>query len=178
MRKKHSRVATLDFRRANFKLFKELFRRVPWKSTFEGLGVHECWSVFKNDLLEAQEQAIPLCCKSSKRGRRPAWLNREFLMELKRKKELCDLWKRGQASQEEYGAVVPLCREKTQKAKAQLQLKLASVVSDNKKVFFKYIHSNRRSKENIGPVLVEDGNLTNGDEEKAEAFNAFFCLSL
>ncbi|XP_040977464.1 uncharacterized protein LOC121232961 [Aquila chrysaetos chrysaetos] len=82
MRKQDSRVATLDFRRANFKLFRELLSRVPWESAFEGLGVHECWSVFKQHLLEAQE--------------------------------------------------------------------------------------------NIGPILVEDGHLTNRDEEKAEAFNAFF----
>ncbi|KAK4806138.1 hypothetical protein QYF61_001061 [Mycteria americana] len=95
MRKKDSRVATLDFRRANFKLLGELISRVPWESAFEGLGVHECWSAFKNHLLEAQEQAIPLCRKSNKWGRRPAWLKRELLVELKRKKKLYDLWKRG-----------------------------------------------------------------------------------
>ena len=88
MRKKDSRVATLDFRRANFTLFRELLSRVPWESAFEALGVHECWSFFKNHLLKAQEQAIPLCPKSSKQGRRPAWLNRELLVELKRKKKL------------------------------------------------------------------------------------------
>ena len=92
-RKKDSRFATLAFRRANIKLFRELFNRVPWECAFEGLGVHECWSVFKNHRLEAQEQAIPLCRKSSKRGRRPAWLNRELLVELRRKKKLDDLWK-------------------------------------------------------------------------------------
>ncbi|GAB0209633.1 mitochondrial enolase superfamily member 1 [Grus japonensis] len=138
-------------------------------------GVHECWSVFKNHLLEAQEQAIPLCRKSSKQGRRPAWLNRELLVELKRKKKLYDLWKQGQASQEDYRAVVRICREKTRKAKAQLELKLASVVSDNKKVFFKYVNSKRRSKENIGAILVEDAHLTNRDEEKVEAFNVVFA---
>ena len=58
MRKKVSRVATLDFRRANFKLFRELVSRVSWESAFEGLGVHECWSVFKNHLLKAQEKEI------------------------------------------------------------------------------------------------------------------------
>ena len=63
MRIKDSRVATLDFRRANFKLFRELFSTVPWESAFEGLGLHECWSLFKNDLLETQEQVIPLCHK-------------------------------------------------------------------------------------------------------------------
>ena len=54
-------------------------------------------------------------------------------------------------------------------------MKLASVVSDNRKGFFKYVNSKRRSKENIGPIPVEDGHLTNRDEEKAEAFNVFFA---
>ena len=58
-------------------------------------------------------------------------------MELKRKKKLYDLWKQGQASQEAYTAMVRISREKTRKAKAQLELKLASVVSDSKKGFFK-----------------------------------------
>ncbi|GAB0176274.1 mitochondrial enolase superfamily member 1 [Grus japonensis] len=66
-------------------------------------------------------------------------------------------------------------REQTRKAKAQLELKLASVVSDNKKGFFKYVNSKRRSKENIGPILVEDGHPTNKDEEKAEPFNVVFA---
>ena len=86
MRKKDNEVAALDFRRANVKLFRELFSRVPCESAVEGLGVHKCWSVFKEQLSEAQDQAVHLRHKSSKQGRRPAWLNRELLMELQRKK--------------------------------------------------------------------------------------------
>jgi len=76
--------------------------------------------------------------------------------------------------QEDYRAVVHICSEKTQKAKAQLDLKLASEVSDNKKGF-KFTHSKRRSKENTGPILLEDGHPISRDEKKAEAFNAFFA---
>lgn len=86
MRKKASRVATLDFKRANLKLLSELGSTVPLESDFEGLGIHECWSVFKNHILEAQEQSIPLCQKSSKRGRKLAWLNRELLSDLRQKR--------------------------------------------------------------------------------------------
>lgn len=56
-------------------------------------------------------------------------------MELRRKKKLYDLWKQGQALQEDYRAMV-WRRHK----KPKLELKLASVVSD-KKGFFKYINS-------------------------------------
>lgn len=51
--------------------------------------------------------------------------------------------------------MVSICREKTQKAKAQLELKLASVMSDNKKGFLKYVDNRGRCKENIGLYLLK-----------------------
>jgi len=33
--------------RADFRLLKELLRKVFSKSIFEGIGVHECWSTFE-----------------------------------------------------------------------------------------------------------------------------------
>lgn len=64
--------------------------------------------------------------------------------------------------------------EEDTKGQSQLQLKLASAVSDNKKGFLKHINDKRRSKENIGPILVGDGHLPNRDEEKAEVFSVYF----
>lgn len=71
---------------------------------------------------------------------------------------------------------VRICRKKTRQAKAQLELTLASGVSDNEKDLFKYVNRNRRSMENIRLILEEDGHLTSKDEKKAETFNAFFAL--
>ena len=68
-----------------------IFSGVPWQSAFAGLGVHECWSVVKKRRLKAQEHAIPLCRQPSKRGRPPAWLNRELVVELSSKKRWDDL---------------------------------------------------------------------------------------
>ena len=93
---------------------------------------------------------------------------------LKREKKLYGLWNQDQALQEDYRAVTHICRENTRKAKAQIELKVASVVSDNKKGFLKYGNSKRRSKENVISIL--DGHLSNRNEEKAEC-SMFFCLS-
>ncbi|KAK4823371.1 hypothetical protein QYF61_001719 [Mycteria americana] len=41
-----------------------------------------------------------------------------------------DLWKKGQATQEDYKDVVRLCREKRRKAKAQLEFNLATAIKD------------------------------------------------
>lgn len=60
-------------------------------------------------------------------------------------------------------------------AKAQVELKLASTVVDNKKAFVKYVNSKRRTKENIDLLLDEVGHLTNKDGDKAETINAFLA---
>jgi len=83
-----SRIKTLDLRRANFGLFKELLGGILWARTLEGRGVQECWSLFKRHFLHAQERCIPLRKKSSKGGRRPAWLNKELLAEIRWKRKV------------------------------------------------------------------------------------------
>ncbi|XP_052628596.1 uncharacterized protein LOC128134646 [Harpia harpyja] len=170
-RKTASKTSTLDMGRADFRLLRGLVSKVPWESAFEGIGVHECWSLFKSHLLRAQEQAIPKCQKSCKWGRRPAWLSRDHPLEFMQKKKVYRHWKQGQATWEDYRDAVRHCREKICVAKARLEFKLASTVKDNKKSFLKYDNSKRRTRGNIDEV----SQLTNRDADKAEMFNATFA---
>jgi len=85
------------------------------------------------------------------------------------------MWKEGQATWEEYRKVVRACRDAMRKAKAHLELNLARDVEDNKKGFFKYISSKRKTRENVGPLLDEMGALVTEEAEKAELLNAFFA---
>ncbi|GAB0182598.1 mitochondrial enolase superfamily member 1 [Grus japonensis] len=98
-----------------------------------------------------------------------------FLEKLKGKKEIYRMWKKGLATWEEYRNIVRVCRNATRKAKAHLELNLARDVKDNKKGFFKYISSKRKTRENVGPLLNEVGALVMEDTEKAEILNAFFA---
>ncbi|KAK4818853.1 hypothetical protein QYF61_020072 [Mycteria americana] len=54
-----SRTATLEFRRVDFGLFRRLVDRVPWEAALTGKGVQEGWTFFKEEVLKAQEQAVP-----------------------------------------------------------------------------------------------------------------------
>ncbi|KAK4810539.1 hypothetical protein QYF61_004502 [Mycteria americana] len=170
-----SKTATLEFWRADFGLFRRLVERVPWEAALMGKGVQEGWTFFKEEVLKAQERAVPRCRKMRRRGRRPAWLTRELWLKLRKKRRVYDLWKKGQATQEDYKGVARLCREKIRRAKAELELNLAAAVKDNKKYFFKYISSKRRAKENLQPLVDGGGNTVTKDEEKAEVLNAFFA---
>ncbi|KAK4831199.1 hypothetical protein QYF61_016036 [Mycteria americana] len=105
----------------------------------------------------------------------PAWLTRELWLELRKKRRVYDLWKKGRATEEDYKGVARLCREKIRRAKAELELSLAAAVKDNKNHFFKCISSKRRAKENLQPLVDGGGNTVTKDEEKAEVLNAFFA---
>ena len=68
-------------------------------------------------------------------GKTAAWLNRELLLGLRKKRRVYHLWKKGQVTQEAYRGLIKSCREEIRKAKAQLELRLAIIVKDNKNVF-------------------------------------------
>uniref|UniRef100_A0A8B9PUS7 Immunoglobulin C1-set domain-containing protein n=1 Tax=Apteryx owenii TaxID=8824 RepID=A0A8B9PUS7_APTOW len=102
-------------------------------------------------------------------------MSKELLAKLNQKKEVYRRWKGGQATWEEYRNVVRGCRDARRKAKAHLELNVASDVKDNKKGFFKYIGSKRKTRENVGPLLNGVGALVTKDAEKAELLNAFFA---
>jgi len=91
----------MDFQRADFRLFRTLVERVPWERLLKGKGVQAGLTFFKEEVLKAQEQAVPMCHKTNRQGRRAAWLNREFLLRLKKKRGVYHLWKKGQETQME-----------------------------------------------------------------------------
>jgi len=101
-RRVHSKLTALDFRTADFVLFRNLLGRVPWDKVLEGRGAQESWLMLKDHLLQAQEQCIPTKGKSGKSARRPAWMNKELLDKLKHKKEAYRGWKQGQVPWKEH----------------------------------------------------------------------------
>ncbi|GAB0187153.1 hypothetical protein GRJ2_001180600 [Grus japonensis] len=113
VRRAHSKLTTLDFRRTDFGLFRDLLGRVPWDKALDGRGAQDSWFVFRDHLLQAQEQ-----CKKSKSARSPAWMSKELLGKLKHKKEAYRGWKQGQVAWEEYREIVWATREQIRKAKA------------------------------------------------------------
>ncbi|XP_065440587.1 mitoferrin-1 isoform X1 [Chrysemys picta bellii] len=173
-RRENSKIETMDFRKADFGKLRELIGKVPWESRLRGKTTEESWQFFKGKLLRAQKQAIPLVRKDRKCCKRPPWLNHEILHDLKNKKESYKKWKLGQITKDEYRQTTQECRGKIRKAKAQNELKLATGIKGNKKTFYQYIRSKRKTKDRVGPLLSEEGETVTGNLEMAEMLNDFF----
>jgi len=71
-RRARSRITTLDFRRANFGLFKDLLEGTPWVRALKVREVQESWWQLKHHFLYAQDWCIPMTKKPSKGGTRSA----------------------------------------------------------------------------------------------------------
>ncbi|GAB0175988.1 mitochondrial enolase superfamily member 1 [Grus japonensis] len=81
----------------------------------------------------------------------------------------------GQVAWEEYRETVRAAREQVRKAKALTEISLDRDVKDNKKSFYKYVSDKRRTRENVGPLRNETGDLVTQDMKKAEVLNDFFA---
>lgn len=60
----NDRVMTLDFRRRNFSLLRELLNKIPWDATMRWKRAQKTWMIFKEILLRAQQKPILLCRKT------------------------------------------------------------------------------------------------------------------
>ncbi|KFO78572.1 hypothetical protein N303_07682, partial [Cuculus canorus] len=168
-------VRTLNFRKADFQFFKELVSRTFWDMVLGIKGAEQRWQIFKEAFHEAQECSVPVCRKSGREGKRPAWLSQDLLVNLKNKRELHRQCKKGQGTWDMYRDTAQLCRDEVRKAKVQLELNLAREVKTNKKGFYRYINQKRKVIENVPPLIVGNDDLVPTDEEKAEVLNDFFA---
>ncbi|KFO72886.1 hypothetical protein N303_04111, partial [Cuculus canorus] len=166
-------VRTLNFRKADFQLFKVLLGRTSWDMVLRDKGAEQSWRILKEAFHRVQESSVPLCRKSGRKGKRSACLSRDLLVKLKKEEELHRQYKQG--TWDVYRDTALLCRDKVRKAKAQLELNLGREVKTNKKGFYRYINQKRKIKENVPPLMTGIGDRVTTDEEKAEVLNNFFA---
>ncbi|KFR07546.1 hypothetical protein Y956_13252, partial [Nipponia nippon] len=170
-----SKVRTLNFRKANFQLFKELVNKTPWETALRDKGAEHSYQIFKEAFHRGQELSILRCKKSGKESKQPTQMSQDLLLKLKGKKEMHRQWKQGQVSLEEYRDAAQLGRDGIRKAKVQRELNLARDAKNNKTGFYRYVSQKRKFKESAPPMMNKTGKRITTDEDKAEVLNKYFA---
>ena len=76
-----------------------------------------------------------------------------------------------------YRETVQAARDHVWKAKAPTELNLTRDVKGNMISFYRYIDDKRKTRENVGPLSKEVGDLVTQDMQKAEVLNDFLPQS-
>lgn len=173
MRKRDSKASTWTMKRAAFRLLRQLLSKVPGENVFEGTGVHQCWALWKHHLLRAQEQAMPKCQKPSRRGGRPACLDRHLLWERGWKKELCAPWNPGQEKNTQMllatvGRNLVWRKRSGTRRWPEMWGTIGRVVLNT--LFGEKNQQTNHCRNNIVPFQDVDGHLRNTDRDTAKVF--------
>lgn len=83
-----------------------------------------------------------MCCKPVQG--RLAWMNSKLPLGFRKQQSVQLLWKKGQATQEDYKDVMRLIREKTRKVEVQLEVNVAIGMKVKNKCFSKIINNKKR----------------------------------
>ena len=173
MRKESSKVQTLDFRQAEFGLFRELVGVIPREAALKGevaqgsrqdfkdppstravcLNMQENEQIYEEPSLTKQgtQSGGPNIKRQRTRGGSRARLQRRNLEMLP-------------------GHIANGIR----KIKAQLELRFPRDVKGNKKRFYCYISNKRLTKENVCLMLSGLGDIVMMETDKSEVLKAFF----
>lgn len=147
---------------------------VTWDKAMEGRGAPESWSVFKDHLLQAQEQCIVRKRKASKNVRWLLGINKLFLDLRRHEKKFCQDWKQERVTQEDYKGIVQANRDQVRKARTQIEVNLSRAIKGNKKKFYRYTSRIRMSGRMQAHTEKKLETWSQRDTEKAEVLNNFF----
>ena len=168
-RKPHTR-RIWHYRDADFEMANDLLDNTPWASLLSSEDVNTSWINWKSSFLKIMSLCVP--SKTISLKKRPPWLSKKLLVEMKKRNALYRKAKR---------TAKPSVRElyKTQRNKVTCLLKTAKVTyysslnTANPKKFWSAVRSLNQPTDTI-PNLSHNGSSTTNDKEKAETLNSFF----
>ena len=168
------KIESFDFGRANWIGLNKDLLEIDWNERFKERSVHEMWSILVEVLEEKKREYIPLKSKIGKK--KPIWMNYKACKALKRKYRMWKLYKdspEGEKFERFKRARNEAVRE-LRKSKKLFEEKIAKNIRTDSKSFFSYARKNYVSRERIGPLKNDEGELVQGNEEMCEVLNKAF----
>lgn len=127
-------------------------------------------------MLKAQKQVLKYAERWAGIKDQPGWT--ELWLELRKKKSVYDLWKKGQATQNNYKMLWGCARTKLEGQKPNLSSICLLLLKIIKQCFYKYINKKRKTKENLHSLLDMRENIVMEHKGNTELVNASFGLNL
>jgi hypothetical protein len=160
-----SALHRLDYNKANFKEIREELNSIDWQSRPLPLSANEAWNLFRDTVLQSLHKHAPI----KKKG---TVLNKPLRMIYKAQKAVNKKYATfGKYKSNQHPACKKAnlaAKDEIRKAKLNFESKLAANIKSNKKSFYAYVNSKKRSHPTSGPLRNGNGDVISSPKDLAE----------
>ena len=163
-----------DYRKADYGGIKSELS-VDWVNLLGNLDTNDSWNLVNKMLADAVKKFVPIRKRRSKN--KPMWMTTSVMKEVKKKKKLWNTYKKSRQDidllnfQEQQKKTKNLIH----RAKVEFEYNLAEGIKDNPKSFYSYVRSKQKTKDVVGPLKSEIGDLVTDSKEMADLLNNYFA---
>ncbi|MES9884664.1 MAG: reverse transcriptase family protein, partial [Sedimenticola sp.] len=165
-----------NFFKGKYEKVNENLRRVEWEEvTGEDSSTNEAWGGLA-DIIETEiNENIPVC-KTSDRKYDTPWITKTAVdaVRNKRRKWIKYINQKSEENKEIYNSARNRASIEIRKAKVCYEKQLAENIKNDEKCFWRYVKSKTKTKDVVGNLEGENGNLVTESSERAEILNQFF----
>ncbi len=166
---------TPDMRKANWDEINSELVKVNWKNIFDKLTVEESWDKLKGIIENLSKQYIPM--KKIKARNKPLWWNSNLMRVIRKKAKLWKTYKESKdyADYLKYKRIERDAKKEIAIAKKDYEKSIARDVKKNPKKFYSYVRSKTRTRDKVGPLKGNEGDIKDEDQDMCNILNNYFC---
>eukprot|EP00794_Sanderia_malayensis_P008776 gene8776-9714_t len=152
-----------------------MLSEVTWENEMGDMNVDESWSFFRDKVITAIKDYVPLSVPKKPNAKPPYW-NKSLTRHVRKKYNLFKRWERtGRESHyKEYAKQRNMTSKVLRKNERLYERSLAKEFKEKPKHFYGYVRNKMKTKANVPQLQRSDGSMTESDQQKADVLNEFF----
>ena len=171
---KKSSVFKYQVNKGNYPEFNSYLENVDWQTERE--DVDDLWGTFHDTMQCGIDKFIPKKQIKSRTRKRPCPSTPGLLHKVRLKRIAYKIYKKCRSAKNynTYCKYRNQVKWETRKSVRAKEKKIAEQIKNNPKLFFQYVSSKLKSRDQISNLVMSDGKLTETDAEKADVLKSFF----
>jgi len=164
-----------NYNKGQYAKAKDALHDIDWEEEMGHLDIHEAWEVFAGKMDAIIEDCIPFS-KPTLRTDRLYMNKRAMKARVKKRKTWAKFRRTGKTR--DYVAYTKernKLRSLTRELCRTFELRMVKDIKENPKAFWRYVSTRLHTREKVGSLVKEGGQVAETDGEKAEVLNDFFA---
>jgi ribonucleases P/MRP protein subunit RPP40 len=163
-----------NYKQGNYKAIVDEMKEVDWMTEFKDMDVEERWGRFKVEFIECRNRHVKKCKERTKRDK--VWMNEKIRKQIrKRNRNWGKLSKTvNHENLVQYKRARNITTMLIRNAKKNHEVKLTDRIKEEPKRFYAYVNAKRKTKDIIGPLRDDNGQMIREDGMMANMLNSYF----